>query len=176
MPWMIKMINKDTRNIILATIIILFLIIFGSYKCAKHDNIVGINAKKDYMSYFGDNIIKLKAFVPRDEITKHSSGGFGFFGFIGGGSYSSSESVETKVIFYWKQPSGTYKCDKKDLSKFKIMINNEIKEPYLSFEFDKRERYSTYNDDPQDLYYVDYIVVHCADKHWQPKIRLPLQD
>ena len=150
------------------------LLCFGCYKLDQSDKLKEIENKKQYISYFGDNKIGLKAFVSKDETTKTSSGGGAFFGFIGGGSYSSTERTETKVIFYWQQPSGTYKCDKKDLSKFKIMIDNNIKDPYVSFEFDKIEYYR--QRDPQELYYVDYIVVHCSDKHWRPKIRLPLQD
>ena len=94
-----------------------------------------------------------------------SAGGSTFFGFHAG-SYE-----KTYIHFYWKHPTeGSYIYGEFRIEKVRIIINNEIKTPTVTFKgsslsnqrYDDIDKFINY-----DILYrtTDYIIITCKDTH-----------
>jgi hypothetical protein len=119
----------------------------------------------------------------KKETEKSASGKFesnqSYFLFSGG-SYTSgtyNEKSITTITFAWKFIDGSYIISKVDLTKVRVVLDDSIKTPTISFCYNlgsrdiTKLRMSTMQDMIDDV--LSYVVIKCNNKQWPESIEMP---
>jgi hypothetical protein len=123
-----------------------------------------------------DSILKgnheLRKFNVKTTTEKESGGWF----FIVVGGYSSKETSETKVRFYWKDSTGNYILTTMDLDQVMIKIDS-VKTPYVTFEYKVNETNVSDRSEPDIANsvlgrYNSAATIHCRNSDFQPDINI----
>jgi hypothetical protein len=89
----------------------------------------------------------------------------GAFFLVAGGIDAKSETIET-VLFSWKDNDNNYIISKLPLTKFRIKIDNTIKNPYIKFKW----RFSfSHSENDMELIMknnVIYVLLVCSEKDY----------
>jgi hypothetical protein len=109
--------------------------------------------------------IPLRQLVKTDEVTKESRGSY----FLISGSYSSSESVSTKIKLIGKV-NGLYRLIEFNFNDARIKIDNSLTKPHLYIKYTSYGKHSTSALLDDKWYDINSFVIVCPEKYLPEKL------
>lgn len=122
---------------------------------------------RDYNQYQTDNL-ELRQLVKNTETTKSEHGAF----FLLAGSYSSSESIHTKIKMY-ALVNGAYKYLEYNINSIRIKIDNTIKVPFLTIYYYRHDELNVEKITDNPDWYSSKIVL-TTPEYYLPEKLLPI--
>lgn len=98
----------------------------------------------------------------------------GWFLLVAGG-YGRNSSNRKMLYFAWQNNNNEYVISKLPLTKIRVVLKDNIKNPYIKFEWKDRiwTEANKYMERVFDVY-VLYAIVYCRPDQWKMKIEMPL--
>lgn len=114
---------------------------------------------------------KLRKFNVYTETGQYSHGSF----FLVAGSFSTQTYEKCTVKFAWLDNDSAYVLSEVSYNKIKIHTDSTIVEPYITFQYDKDEKFSS---NPKNHineildWKIYYVIVHCKEEDFPMNVNI----